>query len=115
MLTALLLATWSQYEVTAYSKGCTMPKNGIEPEFNITASGAVPIANLTVAADKSFPFGTRLLLSFEGILSPRTVQDRGGAIFGRRLDLYMENCQKARLWGRRKVWVRILENGKAEE
>lgn len=104
----LLLAGWIEWEVTAYSHSCTMPKGGKEySQPQLTASGKPAIPNLTVAAGPHLPFGTRILLSHDGILSPRIVQDRGRAIVGHRLDLFVTDCASARLWGRRRVWGRV--------
>lgn len=53
-----------------------------------TASGAYPKEGVTVAASKQFPFGTKLYIEGVGY---RTVQDRGGAIKGNKLDIYVSN------------------------
>ena len=62
----------------------------------------------TVAADTSFyPFGTRLYIPGYGYV---VVEDRGAAIKGKkRLDLYFDSHQKALDWGRRKVYVRLVD------
>lgn len=53
-----------------------------------TASGAVPQEGVTVAASKQFPFGTKLYIEGVGY---RTVQDRGGAIKGNKLDVFVSS------------------------
>jgi 3D (Asp-Asp-Asp) domain-containing protein len=55
--------------------------------MNKTASGATPVEGITIAADKSIPFGTRLKIN--GHIY--TVQDRGGAITGNHIDIYMNS------------------------
>lgn len=51
---------------------------------NPTASGVMPTAGRTVAADPSIPFGTKLVINgYEYV-----VEDRGGAIKGNRIDIY---------------------------
>ncbi len=62
----------------------------------------------TVAADtRYFPFGARLHIPGYGY---GVVQDRGGAIKGKnRLDLYFEDHQDALKWGRKKVYVKLLD------
>ena len=57
-----------------------------------------------VAAPKGIPFGTTLYI--EGV-GPIAVRDRGGAIKGDKLDLYMNTHKQALQWGRqhRQVWI----------
>ena len=72
-----------KYKITYYCacKQCCGKTNGI------TASGAKVQEGVTVAADTSkLPFGTNIYISGIGW---RTVQDRGGAIKGNRLDIYI--------------------------
>ena len=56
-----------------------------------TASGQVPIPDYTVAADKSIPFGTKLII--DG--TEYEVMDRGGAITEGRLDIAVLTHQEA--------------------
>ena len=86
------------YEVTAYSHGCTLPRSGREPHPQRAANGRWPVADVTVAADPSHPFGSEVLIEGLGF---RTVGDRGHAIKGRRLDLFVDSCREARAFGRR--------------
>lgn len=59
---------------------------------NLTASGTVPNANHTIAADPSrFPFGTKLMIN--GTIY--TVEDRG--VYGDRIDIYYSDHESA--WG----------------
>lgn len=91
------------YEVTAYSHGCTLPRSGREPVAQRAANGRWPIADLTVAADtRIHPFGSEVLIEGLGF---RLVHDRGAAIVGRRLDLFVDSCREARRFGRR--WLRV--------
>jgi 3D (Asp-Asp-Asp) domain-containing protein len=71
----------------------------------ITAEGLPPIPRWTVAADRSLPIGT--LVHVEG-LGSRRVEDRGSAIKGHRLDIYMPDCRAARRWGVQQRSVAIL-------
>ena len=57
-----------------------------------TASGTKPTANRTVAAPKSFAFGTQIRI--EG-LGHFVVEDRGGAIKGNRLDVFVDSHAEA--------------------
>lgn len=74
-----------KYKITYYCacKKCCGKDNGI------TASGAKAKEGVTVAADTSkLPFGSKIYIKGIGW---RTVQDRGGAIKGNRLDIYISS------------------------
>ncbi len=62
----------------------------------ITASGVKAVQGVTVATDKSIPFGTRIYIDGVG---ERIVQDRGSAINGNRIDLYFDSHQEALNFG----------------
>lgn len=88
------------YKVTAYCAcmQCCGKTNGI------TASGAKATANHTIAAPRTFSFGTKVVIN--GITY--TVEDRGGAIQGNRIDIYMNSHAEALAWGVRYVDVEVL-------
>lgn len=88
------------YKVTAYCScmQCCGKTNGI------TASGAHATANHTIAAPSTFAFGTQVVIN--GVTY--TVEDRGGAIQGNRIDIYMNSHQEALAWGVRYVEVEVL-------
>lgn len=75
------------YKITYYCAcmKCCGKTNGI------TASGEKVQAGVTVAAPKEFPFGTKLLINGHTY----TVQDRGGAIKNKRIDIYCETHEEA--------------------
>lgn len=88
------------FVLTAYGYGCDC-KHG-----NPTKSGVMPVANFTVAADpKVLPIGTRIHI--EG-LGEHMVQDIGGKVRGRHVDVFMTSCKAARTFGRQKRLVTIL-------
>jgi 3D (Asp-Asp-Asp) domain-containing protein len=66
----------------------------------ITASGVKATANHTIAAPRTYPFGTRINLNGYGVF---VVEDRGGAIQGNRLDRFFNTHQEALNWGVRNV------------
>lgn len=93
-----------EYKLTSYcacEKCCgywatirPLDENG-EP-IVYTASGAVARQGVTVAADTDIlPFGTVLLIGGEEF----TVQDVGGAVQGKHIDIYFEDHQAAREFG----------------
>lgn len=71
----------SKYVITAYCPcvKCCGKNDGI------TASGVKAVEGVTVAMNKSIPFGTKIYIDGVG---ERIVQDRGGAIKGNHIDLY---------------------------
>ncbi|WP_242831021.1 3D domain-containing protein [Desulfosporosinus meridiei] len=71
----------------------------------ITASGEPVKEGWTIAADPSLPFGTKIYIP--KLEHTYTVTDRGGAIRGNRLDLYMEKRSDAIEFGiwELEVWI----------
>ena len=88
------------YKVTAYCACmyCCGKTDGV------TASGTQATANRTIAAPSTFAFGTKVVIN--GITY--TVEDRGGAIQGNRIDIYMDTHAEALQWGVRYVDVEVL-------
>lgn len=93
-------ASSGKYKVTAYCAciKCCGKTNGI------TASGTKATANRTVAAPSSFAFGTKIVMNGQTYV----VEDRGGAIQGNRIDLYMNSHSEALAWGVRYLDVEVL-------
>lgn len=79
------------YKVTAYCAcmKCCGKTNGI------TAMGTKATQGRTIAASSKFAFGTKL--SINGHVY--TVEDRGGAITGNKIDIYMNSHSAALAWG----------------
>lgn len=68
----------------------------------VTASGVVARTNHTIAADTGIlPFGTQVVINGKVY----TVEDRGGAIRGNRIDIYFGSHQEALNYG--KQYVRV--------
>ncbi len=98
--TGVTTASSGRYKVTAYCAcvRCCGKTNGI------TASGTRATANRTVAAPSTFAFGTKLEINGQTY----TVEDRGGAIQGNRIDVYMNSHSEALAWGVRYLDVEVL-------
>lgn len=77
----------------------------------ITASGKKVRPGM-LAAGRNLPFGTKLYIEGYGIV---VVEDRGGAIHERAIDIYMETKKEAFEWGRQFRKVYILPNDFSEE
>ena len=82
------------YTLTAYCscEKCCGKSDGI------TASGVKARPNHTIAAPSEFAFGTKLMIN--GI--EYTVEDRGGAIKDKRIDVYFDSHQEAINFGKQK-------------
>lgn len=100
----------SEYEifnVSAYSNHvASTGKHKGDNGYGITKSGATTTEGITVSADtRLLPLGTRIHI--EGI-GERIVQDTGGAIKGKKLDLYFEDEGDALEFGRQHLRVKII-------
>ena len=93
---------WVWANVSAYCAcvKCCGKTNGI------TASGAKATANHTIAAPSTYKFGTKIEIAGMGIY---TVEDRGGAITGNKLDIYFNSHSEALKFGRRNLQIRVVE------
>lgn len=87
-----------EFKLTAYCacEKCCGKSDGI------TASGAKVQQGITIAADTDIlPFGTNVIINGHEY----TVQDRGGAIKGNRIDIYFDSHEDALEFGVQKAEV----------
>lgn len=93
---------WIWFGDPVYSAGKFKGKKKI---IGKTASGKMA-KHGTVAADpKIFPFGTILDIPGYGT---GTVEDTGGSIKGRHIDIWFSSHEEAKKWGVKKLKVRVL-------
>ncbi|OGI28658.1 MAG: hypothetical protein A2288_00745 [Candidatus Moranbacteria bacterium RIFOXYA12_FULL_44_15] len=71
----------------------------------ITASGLKVLEKETLACPPQFPFGTKLRIEGMGTY---ICQDRGGAIKGNHIDIYMETKKEAFAFGRRNLLAEVI-------
>ena len=90
------------YKVTAY---CACSKCSGKWANGITACGKTAQAGRTIATDSKFAFGTKLKINGHVY----TVEDRGGAIKGNKIDIFMNSHSEALAWGVRYLPVEIVE------
>ena len=66
-----------------------------------------------VAADpRVLPIGSLLRIDApKAYAGTYTVMDTGGAVAGRRLDIFMPDCARAKRFGKQAIRVRILRRG----
>ena len=91
--------SWFGFGPPVYTYG---PSKGQRKKVGVTARGTMA-RHGTVAADpKVFPFGTRLQIPGYGT---GVVEDVGGSIKGRHIDVWFPTHETALLWGRRNLKV----------
>lgn len=97
--TAVAGASGEIYKITAYCScaKCCGKTNGI------TAAGTKATAGRTVAASSKFALGTKLNINGHTY----TVEDRGGAITGNKIDIYVNSHAEALAWGVRYLPVSV--------
>lgn len=71
----------------------------------VTASGTTPTEGRTIAMGRAYPFGTKVKI----LGHIYTVEDRGGAIGNKSVDLFMNSQSKAIQFGRKYIPVEILD------
>ena len=94
-------------EATAYTAGygCT-GKHPCDPWYGITASGRRVEHGIVAVDRRVIPLGTRLYVEGYGFA---IAADVGGAIRGYKIDLFMEDLSDALRFGRRHLYVWILD------
>ena len=100
--TSTSTGTTKIFKITAYcpcSKCCGKYASGY------TSSGTKATAGRTVAASSQFAFGTKLIINGKEY----TVEDRGGAITGNKIDIYMNTHTEALAWGVKYLPVQVVE------
>ena len=98
-----------RFKITAYTAGYeSCGKLPDDPLYGITATGKRVRENHTIASDWDvLPPGTKVRI--EGLTHIYTVEDRGGAVRGKHIDLYIEDLDEALQWGVREREVYLVE------
>ena len=84
----------------------TMTATAYTHTGNRTATGIWPKVGIVAVDPRVIPLGTRLYVDGYGYA---TAADVGGAIKGKRIDVFMETRAECRQWGRRPVQVFVLQ------
>lgn len=98
----------SAYDLSYQSTG----KRPGDPYYGITASGTKARPGAVAVDPRVIPLGTRLYIeSLDGTkdYGYATAEDTGGAIKGKKIDLFFETRNQVRSFGRRNVKVYILD------
>lgn len=94
--------SWIKFNASAYC-GCS---KCCGKSTGRTASGTKATAGRTVAMSSKYSFGTKVEIKGYGTY---TVEDRGGAIKGNKIDIYFDNHQDALNFGRKTVYLRVVK------
>ena len=85
---------------TANCRGCSgVTSTGVNLKKN-------PNAKIIAVDPKVIPLGTKVWVEGYG---EAIAADKGGAIKGNKIDVFMSSTKKAKNWGRRTVTIKILE------
>ena len=76
-----------------------------------TASGRMVSRGLIAADPSLLPLGSRVMLEHPGYSGEYLVADTGGAIRGRRIDIWTPSTREAMRFGRRTVKLTVLSYG----
>lgn len=90
-----------EYVLTAYCPCPICCGSYSNMENPTTASGTTATAGRTIAAPSNFAFGTQLVINGQVY----TVEDRGGAITGNKIDIFFSTHEEALAFGRRTASV----------
>lgn len=79
--------------------------------IGLTASGRKPVEGITVAASRKIPLGTMINLTVPGAFTNRIfrVDDRLAKRYDARVDIYMDDHNKALQWGLKKGSFTIIK------
>lgn len=77
-----------------------------------TASGGSVRRGIVAADPRVLPLGTRISLNAGAYSGSYVVADTGGAVKGRKLDIWVPSCSEARRFGRRSVKVSVASRKK---
>ncbi len=113
----LLLHRWKEKQVekwanlpkerfTVNASAYTAAADECGKSNGVTSSGLHVTENRTLACPPAFPFGTKIYI--EGI-GERRCEDRGGAIKGNHVDIYMQTKNEAFAFGRRTLEAYVVE------
>lgn len=104
----VLIMSATAYDLSVESCG----KTPDHPEYGITRSGTKARPGVVAVDPRVIPLGTKLYVeSLDGWADYgfASAEDTGGAIKGKKIDLFMEDSKKVWRFGRRNVRVYILD------
>lgn len=93
---------WYYFVASGYS--ADDPVQGTD---NVTATGKEVRAGIIAVDPDVIPLGTRIEIKNMGFF---TAEDTGGKIKGNRIDIYFDSKKEAQEFGKKGVWVKIIDN-----
>ncbi|GAI25671.1 unnamed protein product [marine sediment metagenome] len=93
---------WYYFIASGYS--ANDPAQGTN---NITATGKEIKERMIAVDPKVIPLRTKIEIKDMGIF---IAEDTGGKIKGNRIDIYFESKKEAKEFGRKGVWIKIIDN-----
>jgi len=93
---------WYYFIVSGYS--ANDPAQGTN---NITATGKEIKKGMVAVDPMAIPLGTKIEIKDMGIF---IAEDTGGKIKGNRIDIYFDTKKEAKEFGRKGIWVKIIDN-----
>ena len=99
-------ANLSKEQFVINASAYTASADECDNDLGITASGIKVQEKRTVACPPEFPFGAKLSIEGYGTF---ICEDRGGAIKGNHIDIYMETKAEAFAFGRRNLIAQVVE------
>lgn len=99
-----------KYIVTAYCP-CNECSEGYE---SMTSTGVKAKAGNTIAVDPDvIPYGSTVVIYYDKeLIGIFTAEDCGGAIKGKKIDIYFDNHDETIKWGRKKCIAKVYPNAK---
>lgn len=94
--------SWFGFGPPVFAQG---PLKGRRKQVGVTARGTRARTGTVAADPKVLPFGTRLRIPGYG---EGVVEDTGGAVTGRHVDVWFPSHEAARRWGSRNLPVDVL-------
>lgn len=79
--------------------------------IGLTASGVKPVEGITIAASRRYKLGTRVELTVPGAFTNRVfiIQDRLAKRYDSRVDVFINDHQRAKEFGKNKGTMRIIK------
>jgi 3D (Asp-Asp-Asp) domain-containing protein len=93
-------------EFTINASAYTAAADECDNDLGVTASGIKVQEKRTIACPPEFPFGAKINIEGQGTF---TCEDRGGAIKGNHIDIYVKTKAEAFAFGRQNLVAKVVE------